>query len=396
MAFGQKHIPFFDKVKAVTDTYPPVTLTTQQLAEIAGQVPSTDISGKVDKETGKALLATTEAAKIHSPGSDNQDLSGKSDVGHVHTGTYEPSNSNIQTHVTASHAPSNAVALSTVKADTDIASAISLKHSNSLDHASGSDNQDLSGLVNKETGKSLVADAEITKIHTSGTDQGLDSGGANAVTASQTKTGYIHSQNAHAPSNAQKNSDIIQSEIEAILTGTISSHNHTAAAFNSPYRTLLDSTGSHIAAKVAGTYGIPQGNPLAVTGTGTLYALNVLYIDSADYPTVDGKTAKLRVRCVIECNDVAPFSGTFTIGLHPVTRPGTSGGAGVCIYTIGSAIAGSTVVGTNLAADSQNNLVGADFALPANGFYVLAVVTSATMATSSHVHISACLQLHYS
>jgi hypothetical protein len=29
----------------------------------------------------------------------------------------------------------------------------------------------------------------------------------------------------------------------------------------------------------------------------------------------------------------------------------------------------------------------------ANGFYVLAVVTSATMATSAHCHISACLQI---
>jgi hypothetical protein len=132
---------------------------------------------------------------------------------------------------------------------------------------------------------------------------------------------------------------------------------------------------------------------LAVTGTGTLYSLNVIYIDSADYPTIDGKAAKLRVRCTINCNDVAPFTGTFVVGLHPVTRPATSGGSGVCIYTIGSAVSGSTVTGTNLAADSQNNLVGADFALPANGFYVLAVVTSATMATSAHCHISACLQI---
>ena len=44
----------------------------------------------------------------HAPGSDNQDLSGKSDVGHLHTGTYEPANSNIQTHVTFAHAPVNA------------------------------------------------------------------------------------------------------------------------------------------------------------------------------------------------------------------------------------------------------------------------------------------------
>ncbi len=40
------------------------------------------------------------------------------------------------------------------------------------------------------------------------------------------KTAYDHSQSAHAPSNAQKNSDITKAEIEAKLTGTITSHSH--------------------------------------------------------------------------------------------------------------------------------------------------------------------------
>ena len=38
---------------------------------------------------------------------------------------------------------------------------------------------------------------------------------------------YAHSQSAHAPSNAQKNSDITKSEIEAKLTGNITSHTHS-------------------------------------------------------------------------------------------------------------------------------------------------------------------------
>ena len=41
------------------------------------------------------------------------------------------------------------------------------------------------------------------------------------------KTAYDHSQVAHAPSDAQKNSDITKAEIEAKLTGTISTHSHT-------------------------------------------------------------------------------------------------------------------------------------------------------------------------
>ena len=38
---------------------------------------------------------------------------------------------------------------------------------------------------------------------------------------------YAHSQSSHAPANAQKNSDITKAEIEAKLTGNITSHSHS-------------------------------------------------------------------------------------------------------------------------------------------------------------------------
>lgn len=44
------------------------------------------------------------------------------------------------------------------------------------------------------------------------------------------KIAYDHSQAAHAPSDAQKNSDIKKEEIEAKLTGTITSHTHSYAS----------------------------------------------------------------------------------------------------------------------------------------------------------------------
>jgi hypothetical protein len=64
--------------------------------------------------------------------------------------------------------------------------------------------------------------------HTQNTDTALDTGGANEVTAAQAKTAYSHSQAAHAPSNAQKNSDILKTEIEAVLTGEITTHTHAS------------------------------------------------------------------------------------------------------------------------------------------------------------------------
>lgn len=39
-------------------------------------------------------------------------------------------------------------------------------------------------------------------------------------------TAYTHSQSSHAPSDAQKNSDITKAEIEAKLTGSITTHTH--------------------------------------------------------------------------------------------------------------------------------------------------------------------------
>jgi hypothetical protein len=269
--------------------------------------------------------------------------------------------------------PVTGITINEVKSDGDIQAALRDAH------APGSDNQDLSSYVKGDDGR--LSDARTPKTHTHPYEP------TNANIQS-------HVSSAHAPSNAQKNSDITQAEIEAKLTGAIASHSHDQLAWLSPYRTILDSSGSLTAAKTANTYGMGQGDPVAVTGTGTLYPLNTIYIAAADYPTINSLSAKLRIRAVIECNDAAPFTGTFKIGLHPVTRPATSGGAGLCIYTIGSPVTGSQATGTNLGADSQNSLVGADFALPADGFYVLAVVTSGTMATSSHVHISASLQIH--
>ena len=40
-------------------------------------------------------------------------------------------------------------------------------------------------------------------------------------------TAYTHSQSTHAPNNAQKNSDITKAEIEAKLTGDITTHTHS-------------------------------------------------------------------------------------------------------------------------------------------------------------------------
>jgi hypothetical protein len=201
----------------------PLVLTSEQISAIAALVNT----GTVTKSAIEAVLTGEISSHTHAG-----TISG-------HESTYNHVNYNTAySHSQAAHAPSNAVALSTVKADTDIASAISLKHSNSLDHAPGSDNQDLSGKVDKITNYSLVADTEIAKIHSNTADHShLNKLTLDAIQEALTtalKSGYdgavTHAGSLHAPDDAQKNSNITKGEIEAKLTGEISTHTHAGGS----------------------------------------------------------------------------------------------------------------------------------------------------------------------
>ncbi len=95
----------------------------------------------------------------------------------------------------------------------DIADAIAKKHTRqhsitaTADHTSTATSgkllkADANGLPVDATNTDAEAASAVSLKHTQGTDQGLDTGGANAVTAAQAKAGYTHSGTAHAPSDA--------------------------------------------------------------------------------------------------------------------------------------------------------------------------------------------------
>ena len=85
------------------------------------------------------------------------------------------------------------------------------------------DNKDIyDGYV--DTISSTIA-GKADKEH--GTHLELGNTSSTAFRGDHGNTAYNHSQAAHAPSNAQKNSDITKAEIEAKLTGNITSHNHS-------------------------------------------------------------------------------------------------------------------------------------------------------------------------
>ena len=83
--------------------------------------------------------------------------------------------------------------------------------------------QDLSNYVQKETGKGLSTNDLTTTLK-----QNYDNA-------------YTHSQSTHAPANAQKNSDITKEEIEAKLTGEISTHSHAnGSSIKNEWVTLIN------------------------------------------------------------------------------------------------------------------------------------------------------------
>ena len=89
-------------------------------------------------------------------------------------------------------------------------------------------------MAQKTFADKAYVDAEVAKKadKTHGTHLTLGTGSGNAYRGDYGNTAYTHSQAAHAPSNAQKNSDITKAEIEAKLTGTITTHKHTLLESN--------------------------------------------------------------------------------------------------------------------------------------------------------------------
>jgi len=204
------------------------------------------------------------------------------------------------THSLADHAPADAVSLSTVKSDTAIASVLSHDHAPHSDDQDLSGKADLvNGMVpasqlpayvddvleydtlslfpaSGDPGKIYMAlDSNLTYRWSGSVYAPLDPSlalGESMTTAyrgDRGKAAYDHSQSlhapadavtlaavkadvdiagaithkgiAHAPSDAQKNSDITKSEIENKLTGEINTHTHPAGPGSSPTSTCKQS-----------------------------------------------------------------------------------------------------------------------------------------------------------
>ena len=120
--------------------------------------------------------------------------------------------------------------------------------------------------------------------------------------------------------------------------------------------------------------------------------IEIIYINSSDYPTVDGKSPKLRLRLIIS-TPTDPYIGTLTFALYPVSI-GSTTASETFIYDMGATYeTGSELTPvTNPAIESIIVETGSDFALPDDGSYVIGVVSSAVIPGTMRIHLTAVLQ----
>jgi hypothetical protein len=185
-------------------------------------------------------------------------------------------------------------------------------------HAPGSDNQDLSGKVDKETGKGLSANDFTDALKTS-----YDG----AVT---------HGGSTHAPSNAQKNSDITKGEVEAVLTGELTSHSHASQTWKTGIATKNITDVSAVQNIAHGLGRIPK------------------------YVRIDGA---IIITAAITQLATGIFDGTNNSGLTVAIGEGTSTAATDAVYTSTSIALGfSPLVATNVftGANRQTGVISVD------------------------------------
>ena len=205
--------------------------------DLSGYAIKSDLEKKVDKVEGKSLISDSEIVRLatvknYDDTEIRNTLNNKANASELHSHT----NKSVLDNITSSKVNewnnkstfdgnynnlTNKPTIPTNVSDLTNDSGYLTTH------------QDISGKADKST---LTAHTNDTTSHITATERNTWNAKSNLAlgTTSTTayrgdygNTAYTHSQTTHAPSNAQKNSDITKAEIEAKLTGNITSHTHS-------------------------------------------------------------------------------------------------------------------------------------------------------------------------
>lgn len=130
------------------------------------------------------------------------------------------------------------------------------------------------------------------------------------------------------------------------------------------------------------------------SGAATVLGPAAVYINSADYPAINGKSPKLRVNAKFFVNATAPGQD-FVFDLRPITAPVSAGAVGTRSHTIGSQVSGSNATQASIAANTNYAPVSGWFTLPADGWYALCFTTAGNLTANSTSHSIVSLELHY-
>lgn len=208
-----------------------------------------------------------------------------------------------------------------------------LLHSNANDHSHGNKTL-LDTYTQAETN---LADA-VTKKHDAAHNH-------TGVYESANTNIQVHVTATHAPSNAQKNSDILKSEIEAKLTGEITSHTHAGGGGDGEVSvmatqntqnattTLANATGLAFSALASSTYIIEVfllwdasaatvGIKVTATASGTPNITAGHFITDATNGTPD--SSSYNANDVVVTTSASAFT-TYNLGmLHAILKTSTS------------------------------------------------------------------------
>ena len=166
-----------------------------------------DISGKVDKVNGKGL-STNDLT---------DDLKANYDSAYEHSqSAHAPSNAQKNSDITKAEIEAKLTGNITTHTHSQYLTSIPNEYITETE-------LNAKGYLTEH--QSLEGYAKTTDLHSHSNKAILD--GISSTNISNWNSAYNHSTSTHAPSNAQKNSDITKAEIEAKLTGNITTHTHS-------------------------------------------------------------------------------------------------------------------------------------------------------------------------